>query len=603
MADTSKNKKLYKGSFIIQAAGLYWCVLILIFGLNGLMLYRFAIRQETLYFMQEAEYNVEETVQTIEALMPTNWLFDYWSKHPEAPSDAERSGLEAYQDVYDSLERKYGEPWEFSVPESDLKTLGPREQEAIAGFYYYEIKFYTSLAKEESRDVLEGPIIAGGRPEEPPRVILCASEDYPYKAGETLNISGKDLEQVSSTSYSDISATDTKLPTIRIADEPGGNVKTLGGVACRIATGDDTVMTFAMVGVDEAHLKQRVTGAIFHLIGIDLLISALLGYVFMRILYGLILRPVTRIQKGLAVYVKSGDTDEVVNTMESIQAGNEIGRLAGDIGNMVQEMEVQVRARQQLEDKQEKLDAELENAAKIQMSMLPGSFPDRSKDHRLELYASVAPAREVGGDLYDFFMIDQDRLALVIADVSGKGIPAALFMMQAKTLIREIAHQDIPIENIMERVNSGLCAYNEEQLFITTWMMILDLATGKALEVNAGHTKPALCRHEERYSMVRNAHDLPLGLMENLSFTVYEWHLKPGDRIFVYTDGISEAENISEEQFGTERLLLALNEVRNAPEKETLDFVAKSVRAFAGEAPQTDDMTMLGMTYFGETSQ
>jgi serine phosphatase RsbU (regulator of sigma subunit) len=209
----------------------------------------------------------------------------------------------------------------------------------------------------------------------------------------------------------------------------------------------------------------------------------------------------------------------------------------------------------------------------------------------------------VGGDLYDFFMIDQDRLALVIADVSGKGIPAALFMMQAKTLIREIAHQDIPIENIMERVNSGLCAFNEEQLLITTWMMILDLATGKALEVNAGHTKPALCRHEERYSMVRNAHDLPLGIMENLSFTVYEWHLKPGDRIFVYTDGISEAENISEEQFGTERLLLALNEVRNAPEKETLDFVAKSVRAFAGEAPQTDDMTMLGMTYFGETSQ
>ena len=599
MADISMGKN-NKGSFIIQAAGLYWCVLILIFVINGLLLYKFSIRQQMLYFRQTAEYSVRDFVQLMENLLPSDWLLEYWYEHPKELSLVERTDIEEYQEVYDSLDEKYGGPWEFLEPESEIKTLGQEEQEAIAKFFYDELRNYSLVSQEEFRGVLEGPIIGGGRIGETPIVYFCGSEDYSFEPGKTLHIPGKQLEQVSSTSLYENSAFDTDLPTMQVEAEAGGRVKKLSGVACRITAGDDSLVSFVMIGVDEAHLKSQITGSIICMIGIDVLISALLGLAFMKILYGLILQPVTRIQKGLAVYVKNGDTDEVVKTMESIQAGNEIGRLAGDIGNMVREMEVQVRARQQLEDRHEKMAAELENAAKIQMSMLPRSFPDRFGNHRLELYASIEPAREVGGDLYDFFMIDQDRLVLVIADVSGKSIPAALFMMEAKTLIREIAHQDIPIDRIMERVNNGLCAFNEEELFITTWMMIVNLATGKALEVNAGHTQPALCRSRGHYRMVRNEHDLPLGIMENMPFTVHEWQLEPGDRIFVYTDGINEAENISGEQFGTDRLLAALNEKRHAPQKEALAFVAESVHRFTGDIPQTDDMTILGMTFFGE---
>ena len=602
MAATSKNKKNHKrGSLISQVSGLYWCVLILIFGINGLMLFRFSIRQEIHYYTQTAEYDLKDFVRIMEeGIMPFDWLLDYWYKHPEAPALAEKSDLEAYDDVYDDLDAKYGYGWDFSLTSSEIRAMSEREQEALSRFYYEELREYGRLVRDDSRDVLEGPIICGGMKGEAPRVYFCGSKDYFFEPGVTLTIREDHQKKIDSAFPKDKSSPDQDLPVIQISADMDGRSETLNGVVHRIATGDDSVVSFAMVGVDEIHLKNKITGTILRMIAINVLISVLLGFVLMLILHRRILRPVTRIQKGLHVYVKNGDTDEVVKTMDSIRVRNEIGGLAEDIGNMVQEMEAQVRARQQLEDRQEQLSAELENAARIQMAMLPRSFPDRSKDPRLELYALMAPAREVGGDLYDFFMLDQDRLVLVIADVSGKGIPAALFMMQAKTLVREIAPQDIPIDVIMERVNNGLYAFNEEQQFITTWMMIVNLATGKALEVNAGHTMPALCRFHGQYELVRNEHDLPLGFMENLSFTVNEWQLEPGDRIFVYTDGVNEAENISEEQLGTNRLLAALNEERQASQKEILTLVSERVRAFTGEAPQTDDITMLGMTFFGE---
>lgn len=594
MSETGKTKKHdRKGSLTTQVIGLYWCVLILIFGINGLLMYRFSMRQEILYHRQTAAYSAADFVRLMEELMPSQWLLDYWNAHPEAPELARTTDIEAYRDVFDGLDEKLGEGWEFTLSSDDIGTWSPEEQQALSKYCYDDLQRYSDVAQEESRGVLEGPIIACGRAGEAPRVCFSGSRHYDFRPGATLDIPEDQLKQLGA-------APDQALTTIRIAPGTGGRTAPLSVVACSFDAGDGDLAAYVMMGVDEVTLKQRIMGTTLRIIGIDALISLLLGFVLMHILYRRMLCPVTSIQKGLHVYVENGDTAEVVKTMDSIQAGNEIGRLAGDIGDMVRRMEAQVRARQQLEDRQEKLAAELEHAARIQAAMLPKRFPDRAQDRRLELYAAMAPAREVGGDLYDFFMIDQDRLALVIADVSGKGIPAALFMMQAKTLFREIARPDVPIDVIAERVNRGLCAFNEQQQFITTWMMIVDLSTGRALEINAGHTKPALCRAQGRYELVRNLHDLPLGLMDDLTFTVHEWRLEPGDRLFVYTDGVHEAENSAEEQYGPARLLSALNEQRQAPQKETLASVLDSVRAFTGPAPQTDDITMLGMTYFGD---
>ena len=550
---TKTEKRIMKSSLTFQVVGLYWCVLILIFVINGLLVYRFSINQKILYYRQTAEYSAADLAEIMEELLPINWILNYWNEHPDAPSRAESTDIDVYKDVYDQMEEKYGFEWELSLTSSDIQSMSPEVQEALSKYYYEDIRQFSSYIKEEAMVVMKGPIIAGGRKGEPLRVFFNGLEGRTIEPGEVLNIPKDQLQKIWG---------DQEVPTLQVTVRQGGREKTVNGECCRIITGNSDLIGLVIVGVDEDYLKKQSTGAILHMIGIDLVISALLGFVLMQILYFLILRPVNRIQRGLHVYVENGDTDEVVKTMSMIRPGNEVGSLAGDIGNMVQALESHVRARQQLEDEQEKLAAELANAASIQAAMLPKVFPDRSRDPRLELYASMAPAKEVGGDLYDFFPVDQDHLALVIADVSGKGIPAALFMMEAKTLVREIT------------------------------------APG-ALEVNAGHTKPAICRCRKNYELVKNMHDLPLGIRDNLSFTVHEWQLEAGDRIFVYTDGINEAENDSGEQFGTDRMLAALNEKCEASQKETLAFVSDSVHAFAGTAPQADDMTMLGMTFYG----
>ena len=189
----------------------------------------------------------------------------------------------------------------------------------------------------------------------------------------------------------------------------------------------------------------------------------------------------------------------------------------------------------------------------------------------------------MGGDLYDFFMVDQDHLALV------------------KTLLRDTTHPGIPVDKIIEQVNHRLYAFNEAHQFITTWMMIVNLTSGRAMEVNAGHTRPAFCRCQGSYALVMENHDLALAVRDQISFTVNRWQLNAGDRIFVYTDGISEAENGSKELFGTDRMLAVLNETRMSSQRETIAYVSDSVHKFAGETPQADDITMLGITFYGNS--
>ncbi len=597
MSDTAKTeKKKRRASLTVQGTGLYWGALLLILTLNSIMVYRFTMQQKIQYYKQASVYNAFSFCAVLQELLPADWLFRYLYEHPEICSPGQDADEEKDQAVYDRMKQLYGEQWDFELSSSGIRAMSQEEQAALARYFYGDLQLYCDGTGREFQDTMEGPILVGGRAGERPRVFYCASKDYYLEPGEILDIPEKQLKQLWTNRLRGENATE-ELPTIQLP--AGAGRGTISTVACSIAEPGGDLAEFLLIGIDEPLLRKQSAGVTLRMIGINVLISALLGLVFMHLLNRMILRPVSRIQRGLQAYKENGKREEVVNTMQAIQGGNEIRRLAGDIGSVVQEMETQVRARQQLEDEQEKLAEELENAARIQIALLPTVFPDRSQDPRLELYASMTPARDVGGDLYDFFMVDRNRLALIIADVSGKGIPAALFMMEAKTLIREITYQPASVEKKMERVNQRLCAFNKEHLFITTWMMIVNLNTGKALEVNAGHTCPAFCRLHGRYELVKNLHDLPLGVMDDYSFTAHEWQLEPGDRIFVYTDGINEAEASSRGQFGVDRMLEALNEKREASQKETLTYLAERVRTFAGDTPQTDDMTMLGMTFYG----
>ena len=244
-------------------------------------------------------------------------------------------------------------------------------------------------------------------------------------------------------------------------------------------------------------------------------------------------------------------------------------------------------------------ETELNMATEIQAGMLPSIFPAFPERPEFEIHASMDPAKEVGGDFYDFFMIDDDHLGMVIADVSGKGVPAALFMMSSKILINDHALMGGTPAEILERVNELVCANNDAHMFVTVWLGILEISTGKLTTASAGHEYPII-NTTGKYVLLKDKHGLAIGAFEMSKYKNTELQLKKGDSIFVYTDGVAEATDANNQLFGTDRTIEALNAIpEGASQKEILAGVRAAVDAFVKEAPQFDDLTMVGLKYNG----
>lgn len=246
-----------------------------------------------------------------------------------------------------------------------------------------------------------------------------------------------------------------------------------------------------------------------------------------------------------------------------------------------------------------KTEAELNVASNIQRDMLPNifpAFPDRSE---FDVYATMDPAKEVGGDFYDFFMIDQTHLAVVIADVSGKGVPAALFMVIAKTIIRNQAQSSLSPAEIFTRANEQLCENNGEGLFVTAYLGILDLRTGVLTYANAGHNPPLIQQSGGRFEWLKLRPGFVLAGMEGMRYKEFQVTLKPGDCLFLYTDGVTEATNAALELYGEKRLEAVLNSdaAQGLAPDQLLPYLKSQVDLFAAGAPQADDITMLGLQF------
>ncbi|ADL35617.1 SpoIIE domain-containing protein [Butyrivibrio proteoclasticus B316] len=244
-------------------------------------------------------------------------------------------------------------------------------------------------------------------------------------------------------------------------------------------------------------------------------------------------------------------------------------------------------------------DRDLTLASAIQENVLPKTFPYLPERKEFDLFATMTPAKEVGGDFYDFFMLDDDHLTLVMADVSGKGIPAALFMMVSRTLIRNRMLMGESPGKALESVNEQLCEGNKAELFVTVWLAVISLSTGEGIAVNAGHEHPVLRRKDGEYEIVAYKHSPAVATIEGIRFREHEFKLNPGDSLFVYTDGVPEATNEDNELFGTTRMLEALNANPDARPEALLEDIKASIDKFVGDAKQFDDITMLGMHYFG----
>jgi sigma-B regulation protein RsbU (phosphoserine phosphatase) len=247
----------------------------------------------------------------------------------------------------------------------------------------------------------------------------------------------------------------------------------------------------------------------------------------------------------------------------------------------------------------DRLDEELRLATDIQSSILPANFPAFPDRKEFDLYASMTPAKEVGGDFYDFFLIDRDHLGLVIADVSGKGVPAALFMMVSKTLIKNQLMSGCDPATALERVNAQLYERNSSKMFVTVWAAVLEISSGRGMACNAGHENPGIRRAGGDYELLIYKHGMFVGVRRAVKYENREFELHPGDSVFVYTDGVPEANRNDNEMFGEKRLADALNQMPDAEPQELIRHIREEVNRFADGAPQFDDITMLCLKYYG----
>lgn len=315
----------------------------------------------------------------------------------------------------------------------------------------------------------------------------------------------------------------------------------------------------------------------------------------------LLIRPIRLVAAEAERFV--GNNHEVSEKLLTIRTRDEVRSLSESLYQMQVDINAYIDSLASVMAEKERIETELNIATQIQADMLPSIFPAFPGRKEFDIFATMTPAKEVGGDFYDFFLIDDDHLGLVMADVSGKGVPAALFMVIAKTLIKNRAQMMSGISyspgEILGFVNRQLCEGNDAELFVTVWLGILQISTGEGIVSNAGHEYPALRRAGGSYELVKTKHSPAVATIEGIRFREHSFQLYPGDSLYLYTDGVPEATNGQNELFGTDRMLAALNENPDAPARALLSTVKQRVDEFVGEAPQFDDLTMLCLHYLG----
>ncbi len=344
-------------------------------------------------------------------------------------------------------------------------------------------------------------------------------------------------------------------------------------------------------------INDTVNNTVFSVIGIIAALMLVIMFVYYYTTRKKIVQPIIELQKATENIVENIENDSDLKI--DITTNDEIELLADSIVEMDSKLRDYIKQNAAITAEKERIGAELELATRIQADMLPNIFPAFPERKDFDIFASMTPAKEVGGDFYDFFLVDDTHLAIVMADVSGKGVPAALFMMMSKILIQEAAMSGKSPAEALESVNNQICANNREEMFVTVWLGILDLESGILTAANAGHEKPIIKQPNCDFEFFTDRHGFVIGGMSGIKYKNYEIALEKGAKLFIYTDGVAEATSEADELFGIERTVEALNLVKDKTPEIILESVKKSVDEFVGNAPQFDDLTMLCFEYVG----
>ncbi len=413
----------------------------------------------------------------------------------------------------------------------------------------------------------------------------------PWEIGyvrETTNESYREI-------YRSLYSRETEYATItRTRDLNGAPPHTTSMIPLKGA--DGTVRALLCVQRPMEQLQHMRRAYLWMVAGVTVLLAVGTSVTYSLFIRRQLLHPLQQIRAESVRFAQENSRNEKPLS-ESISKIDEIRTLAQSITQMETETLNYMSNLQSITAEKERIGTELSVASMIQESSIPNLFPAFPERTEFDIYASMSPAKEVGGDFYDFYLIDDDHLALVIADVSGKGVPAALFMMVTKILLKERAMMGGTPAEILEFVNSRICDNNRADMFVTVWFGILEISTGKITAANAGHDDPAVFRSGQGYTLHSEKHGLVIGAMQGMRYRNFEIDLEPGDKLFLYTDGVPEATNAQNQMFTLEQMLQSLNQTTRSNPEETLRKIRGDVDQFVGDAPQFDDLTMLCLKF------
>ncbi len=340
--------------------------------------------------------------------------------------------------------------------------------------------------------------------------------------------------------------------------------------------------------------KTRTLG--FILFAAVLALSLIAAYISTKRM----VKPIEQMTKSIQSSSVSGKLFEM---KDEYKTNDEIELLAEAFADLSKKTKRYIKEITEITAEKERIGAELSLATRIQAAMLPHIFPAFPDRAEFDIYASMDPAKEVGGDFYDYFLVDDDHLCMVMADVSGKGVPAALFMMASKIILQSCAMLGKAPAEILTMTNQAICSNNQEEMFVTVWVGVLELSTGRLIAANAGHEYPVLKKPDGSFELFKDKHGFVIGGMDGIKYKEYELQLEPGAKLFLYTDGVPEATDAGNALFGTERMLEALNSAQDKAPLEVLKTVRGAVDGFVQDAEQFDDLTMLCLEYKGSETR
>ncbi len=362
--------------------------------------------------------------------------------------------------------------------------------------------------------------------------------------------------------------------------------------------GEPHVIAIAGVIHDWTAYYESMHKAVLRKMINHVVLMVLAGGVLVLVLYSIVLKPLKRVQVGVREYTENKDRNMVEANMQKVVQQNEVGQLADDVVHLADELERYTEENVRIAAERERMGTEVVLAMRFQEEMLPREVPENP---HFELYATTIPAKEVGGDFYDYFMLDETHLAFLVADVSDKGMSSAFFMAVSKTLINFRAQQGGDPAEVLTTVDKWLEENNALGQFVTVWMGILDLESGELSVCNAGHDYPALALNGGDFVIEKTEHGHPIAFLPGMAMEQkgYTVQMKPGDRIFLYTDGVLDEQRSDGERFEKQRLVEVLNANRDLDCKDLIRKVQTAVLDFGGTEGQFDDITMLELIYKG----